>query len=1210
MATPMSKTLNISSETLMNNDAAVSQSISVGFREVDNNKSPSGTMSSSLGMGMLGPAHQHPNYPPDDPIFYIPQVPKLTKVPPPAPPKKAPVAGYDTRTLKKQLDFLQSELEEKSRRQSLLYKQNEELWAYTQSLLQANESNSVIMKERMSNLHSELKTMHSERARLALQLETIRDSNELLAQLKQEVQDLTQSAEEEQRLSHEAEEALAQAKEENVKLAHTLEEELAKKSMLDGQLEDFRNRRRDAIAEELAVEHYRCSKAVLNSAYIRFKTGVKRRMRCTRIGQLFEDMHRRILLCGTWELWMGFMSRKMVRNEAIRRRRQESKALCFARWKVFSALERHFKMARRKRLLGNVFRLWSSVAYEARWEEAAERTIKDFELRKFKRKMFRAWKSHCMILQWHSDKTRKLEIKGIRHFVGTIFFAWKVTATQMSKEREVSKIAPLNIILARRPLRSWFIACRCLWRRRGNLLFRFYRNARQLVVKRAAWQVVLEHAVKLWAALQKRRAVRALRRLARARRMLVGRSKKCARRLGYFRHGKVLRQAMLTISRFGAQRRHQLASARVAEKHYNYNSILWGFDKWHTDTIQEVKKKRKAKRQLLRAVFDAWVLFVPMNRREEFLKSSVEMRYERALRSVKIGLLYRWKTRCRKIRRLKLCEIQLQRLKSRDRLRRMWIDWRCSWSAILFWREKEALLESNRSRALMELKQQELADVEKERARLQAAIKDVEESIRGLETAITKKDVELSDTLAEVERAKILKKEAEEQLALNMETLQKTSEELERLRPVEALLAAAEKREEDSRIARQQEAEQMLQKLLAESASLKEEVKEAQRQRILSERMAQSDVEREKQNLADVLNTAEQVEALLRQRRTVAEEMERENISIEDELSKVQKRIEDVEKTATDLVNEGESEIRLRTSRVRVMQANAGLAEARVAELRRLVLEQRSALLALQEREYRVLEDREIAELREIRMSAVSNPQPVTPVHGNDAFVSDTPHTSFHTHSLNHSLVEQRQDTSEDDGEQRYPILSTKKDLAGAVAWDETDSDSVVSFDDDRDMFTQRDIAESLQTSDILVEEIVANPLQHVSDNAIDGYDDSDISMGSNEDNETSPSAAVATTPILATVKTPLSSSGNRMNRNASQSTSSKYNYKSDKKGPRALTQNSIGNKNNISDDRLTQARAERSGGGEKKASPRSTQSARESLRRLHQRLQSPLNLK
>ena len=49
-----------------------------------------------------------PNFPLTEPVFHIPPCPSITKVPEPRPARKAPVAGYDMKTLRKQVEHLQT----------------------------------------------------------------------------------------------------------------------------------------------------------------------------------------------------------------------------------------------------------------------------------------------------------------------------------------------------------------------------------------------------------------------------------------------------------------------------------------------------------------------------------------------------------------------------------------------------------------------------------------------------------------------------------------------------------------------------------------------------------------------------------------------------------------------------------------------------------------------------------------------------------------------------------------------------------------------------------------------------------------------------------------------------------------------------------------------------------------------------------------------
>ena len=124
-----------------------------------------------------------PNYPPSNPIFYVPSVPNLTKISSFAPVKRAPVPGYDVKTLKKQVEFLQNEIENKVTSHRQLFRQNEELWTYTQQLLIANKANAEIVRNEMSRLHYELKGLYNDRVELAKKLELTQNSKIFIEQL-------------------------------------------------------------------------------------------------------------------------------------------------------------------------------------------------------------------------------------------------------------------------------------------------------------------------------------------------------------------------------------------------------------------------------------------------------------------------------------------------------------------------------------------------------------------------------------------------------------------------------------------------------------------------------------------------------------------------------------------------------------------------------------------------------------------------------------------------------------------------------------------------------------------------------------------------------------------------------------------------------------------------------------------------------------------
>eukprot|EP00981_Chlorochromonas_danica_P013849 scaffold6925_cov248-Ochromonas_danica.AAC.11 len=58
-------------------------------------------------------SHFPPNFPVTEPVFYIPRVPQILDAHEPVPPKKPPPPGYDLKTLRKQVEYLQEEINER-----------------------------------------------------------------------------------------------------------------------------------------------------------------------------------------------------------------------------------------------------------------------------------------------------------------------------------------------------------------------------------------------------------------------------------------------------------------------------------------------------------------------------------------------------------------------------------------------------------------------------------------------------------------------------------------------------------------------------------------------------------------------------------------------------------------------------------------------------------------------------------------------------------------------------------------------------------------------------------------------------------------------------------------------------------------------------------------------------------------------------------------
>ena len=317
------------------------------------------------------PSSYHPNYPVKDPVFIIPNVPELTKVPEPRPLKRAPPPGYDMRTLRKQLDFLYAEIDERTETQALLYRQNEELWNYTQSLLEANKVNVSTMRSQVTCLHDELRTLHDERKILAEKLQLAQNSSELLRKLDIDIGSLRSAGSDAESLRKEAESQLLRAKEERHRLEQELqaqEDELHNKHL---QLDELRARKLEEESLNVADKFFQTSSAVLKSAYVRFKNSVCANMRLSKINDTLSSLYRRHLKAIHWKLWQRYLLRRRVMHDNTTARNLECRDLCFDRWRLFALHEKLCHANQRVRVLRSYFQDWLRYSNEEKWNKRA-----------------------------------------------------------------------------------------------------------------------------------------------------------------------------------------------------------------------------------------------------------------------------------------------------------------------------------------------------------------------------------------------------------------------------------------------------------------------------------------------------------------------------------------------------------------------------------------------------------------------------------------------------------------------------------------------------------------------------------------------------------------------------------------------------------------------------------------------------------------------
>eukprot|EP01032_Pedospumella_encystans_P007766 gene7766-9274_t len=461
-----------------------------------------------------------PNYPFKEPVFYVPRVPNIVKVPEPGAPKRQPPQGYDMRTLRKQLEFLTGEIEEKEETQNLLYTQNEQLWNYIQELMEANKANAQLMRGEVSKLHIELKNAHRERYNIAEKLQLARNSKQMLAELNLELQGAQLTVEEIERRKRDAENALLHAKEENSHLEEVLRSQQEEILGAHSELDAYRKRQVEEQALDLADDFFYTNKAVLRAAYYRFRAGVQKRFKLTRIASAMSSAYHAQLKHMYFQKLCAFLHRCRVAHLNVSRRRRESLTQCMVQWKVYAALEKYFKQSHRRVLLRRVFRAWRTEARETAYENWALLATQELHVLQFKRKFFHAWRKSTCFLYWHNPMVVMYEQQAQQHFTRKVFYAWR-QASEQSKEDLQQKVEQVPKVVQWWHVRIWRELCESRWRRRGKLMRRFFRSLKLSVVEHAERLVTYKYAFTYWVSYKQRQALKQWIYHMRTRRMFI-----------------------------------------------------------------------------------------------------------------------------------------------------------------------------------------------------------------------------------------------------------------------------------------------------------------------------------------------------------------------------------------------------------------------------------------------------------------------------------------------------------------------------------------------------------------------------------------------------------------------------------------------------------------------------------------------------------------
>lgn len=868
-------------------------------------------------------------------IFHIPPLPRLHKLPEPKPIKKAPVAGYDVKTLKRQVEFLRTEIEERDDAHTKVYKQNLEMWDYIQNLISTAHSNAEKMKGYVSLLHTDIEAMNRERKELAEKVALARDSKALLQQIHKSLGNVKFSHDEMVRIHQHAEQSLHAVGTENRVLEDSLHKKVGEMQLMRWKLDENENREKYEAMLTTADQFWRTSRVVLRNAFHRFMDGVEKRLRLSDVYRSLHSMYLRHLKEKHFELYKEFMSRKRVMWRAQRRRAGEALLYYFMKLKLNRVLGTVHSRARRRVLLRKCFLGWKQEYNDEKFERWSVSMIDGFQDRQFIRKFFTAWKGKVTFLEWNARETALLEWRAVRHFTGKVLRAWRALLPVAHKHKR-SMLHRVALLVRNRLFFDWKSSCRALWQRRGRLLLRFFRNLRRINETELLIENTMARAVYIHMRLSFRRF--------RSRLVLTGHERSMKTRLrsspvllsSHKRSYDNMFQQLYLYSVISKRRKVSSTAAREFGSAYTKGAAL---RKWHHNASIIAARRRVEEATLKHNGLAHWTAFAVSRRAHNKALAHLNGLLARKRTASRRRFLSIWANVAKRNRILRSLSRQIRHKHVVASSRRLFVAWRCAWSKRVYLSLREQQVEAARQDTLVRLKMSEISDLTQNHSELRDLAADHAVKLKEMEAQRDDKEKELIDVRNAYEKRNAEKKHLEHEMKILLEKLKHSEQERRRLESTEATLVAQSEREKEILAERKAHADQLLATMRGEAKQLQQDVLEARRQSEATESRVLREIKDGVQLVKERKAKTEELKELLDKRRSEDSILTRDRHDVHHELEKVQKRLDAIVGLDTPQVVEEASILRARTSEHMELSSNVALAEARVAELSLIIEE-------------------------------------------------------------------------------------------------------------------------------------------------------------------------------------------------------------------------------------------------------------------------------
>lgn len=257
----------------------------------------------------------------------------------------------------------------------------------------------------------------------------------------------------------------------------------------------------------------------------------------------------------------------------------------------------------------------------------------------------------------------------------------------------------------------------------------------------------------------------------------------------------------------------------------------------------------------------------------------------------------------------------------------------------MYWALREQQIEAARQDALVRLKMSEISDLTQNHSELRDLAAGHADKVKELEARRDDKEKELINVQNAYEKRNAEKKQLEHEMKLLLEKLKHSERERNKLKSTETMLVAQAEREKEILRERKAHTDQLLETMRAEAKLLERDVYEARQQSKATESQVLQEIKDGVQLVKEREAKSMELKELIETRRAEDHALTRDRQDVLVALEKLQKRLDVMVGRDTPQVVEEANILRARTSEHMELSSSAALAEARVAELARIVEE-------------------------------------------------------------------------------------------------------------------------------------------------------------------------------------------------------------------------------------------------------------------------------